>query len=85
MATYDPTGTPRRGEFDGGAGGFGANVASALPQVAQASPNFDSSGVLMAANKYSGLGLGSSDSTMHIQDPYGIAMRDQLKQTGDAA
>lgn len=72
----------RTSEFSSGIAG-GGSIASALPEVAQATPNFNpSSSVLMAANQYSGLGLGSSDSTMRIANPYGIAMRDQLKAIG---
>jgi hypothetical protein len=72
----------RSSQFSDGIAGGGA-VASSLPQVAQASPDFDSSGsVLTAANAYSGLGLGSSDSTMRIANPYGLAMRDSLRATG---
>jgi hypothetical protein len=81
-----PNSGGRSAHFQGGVngGGFGAHIASALPKVKQASPDFDpASSVLMAANQYSGVGLGSSDSTMRVSNPYGMSMRNSIKQMDD--
>lgn len=77
----------RTEEFASGAGGGGRNVhaATAMPstRMQQANPVFEpAASVLMASNSYSGVGLGSSDATMSVSNPYGKAMRDQIKQSG---
>jgi hypothetical protein len=74
----------RSNAFAGGVagGGLGTYVASVLPRVQQAKPAFDPSGsVLQAANQYSGIGNASSDSTLKISDPYGVNMRNSLRQS----
>lgn len=84
MTTPDE-GRGRSAEFSGGTqgGGGSAYIASSLPKVIQAPAAFDSSGsVLQAANKYSGVGNGSSSGTLKIADPYSLAMRDQLASSG---
>ena len=59
------------------------NCRSARLSRQGVTPAFDPAGsVLLAANQYSGIGLGSSDVTMRISNPYGTAMRDQLKESG---
>jgi hypothetical protein len=85
MADDDLQQDSRSAHFDAGASGSGAGttIASSLPRVAQVNPAFDASGsVLDAANRFSGVGNGSSSSTMRISDPYGQSMRDQLKSSG---
>lgn len=58
----------------------GTHEATAVPQ---ASPKFaPDASVLLAANQYSGVGLGTSDSTLSVANPYGKSMRDTLKQSG---
>jgi hypothetical protein len=74
----------RTDAFAGGraGGGPGVHIATAIP-VQQADPSFNpASSVLLAANQYSGVGLGSSDATMRVSNAYGVMMRDQLKQSG---
>jgi hypothetical protein len=73
----------RLSEFAGGqyGGGTGVHTATAIP-AQQANPDFQPASILMAANQFSGAGLGSSDSTLRISDPYAVAMRDALKQSG---
>ena len=72
-------------EFGGGiVGGGTTHIAGTLPEVNQAPASFDASGsVLMAANQFSGVGLGSSNSTVRINNAYGAMMRDQLKESGN--
>jgi hypothetical protein len=73
----------RTAHFSAGASGsgMGSTIASALPQVKQASPDFDpASSVLLASNQYSGLGNASSDSTLKIANPYGLSMRNSIRQ-----
>ncbi len=76
----------RTAHFSAGASGsgMGSTIASVLPQVQQARPDFDPTGsVLQAANSWSGVGNGSSDSTLRVADPYGLNMRNSLRQMDD--
>jgi len=72
----------RSDAFSGGIAG-GGHIASSLPEVQQASPDFDASGsVLTAANLYSGVLNGSSENTLRISSPYDLAMRQTLQSSG---
>jgi hypothetical protein len=80
------TAAGRSAEFAGGQHGGGAvHAATAIPSQ-QAEAGFsDAASVLLAANQYSGAGLGSSAHTMSVKDPYSMAMKATLQQSGDGA
>lgn len=71
----------RAREFAGGAGGGGEGVhAASTMATTQASPDFQPASILMAANTYSGIGNATSQSTLRVANPYGLAMQQTLKE-----
>jgi len=57
----------------------GMHVATATPSPRPAERAFNpASSVLMAANRYSGVLNASSEGTLRISNPYGLAMKETL-------
>ena len=61
----------------------GSHIATAIP-VQQATRAFQPASVEMAQNAYSGAGLGFSDSTASVLEPYQLSMKKSL-QAGEGA